>query len=136
VTEDELREWHRVQPSLLKRLQLVTLARRFQYWPGSCELPAHVAALDWPRECLATAIEVHRLYGYGVALGWVASDAHPRPVVHAWNLEGVERVIDAADARRTAAGYLGAALEPWEIDFLAVRNPYSVRTGRGLRAQI
>lgn len=124
MTEAQLRTWHDEQASLLNRVQLAALSKRFQYWPDASPLPPLLAALDTPHECLATACEIHAAHGFGVVVGWAASDSHEQPVVHAWNITEKGEVIDTAEARRTATGYLGTVLTTEETAFFRGRNPY------------
>ena len=104
--------------------------RRLRFWAEAAETPpAELLALDLPRECCATALEASVRWGYPVCAGWVASDSHPQPVRHFWNLTTAGEVLDAAEARREGRGWLGLTISAEMHRHLRARNPYPpVRT--------
>jgi hypothetical protein len=123
--ERELRTWDRENRwSTLRALTLSTIPGPLRYWSCSDPAPLALRQLDVPHKCLTVACEVSRRYGYGLGYGWVSPSGHERPLIHAWNLGANGEVIDAAQRRRTATGYLGKVV-PSELVLLYARaHPY------------
>lgn len=116
VDEDSLWAWHESYSHPLTVALFEPLRERLRYWPTAGPLPAQLAQLDTPGRCLATASKIHALVGHDVAMGWVASAAYDTPVVHAWNVTEDGQVVDTAERRRSATGFLGAVVTPEEVE--------------------
>lgn len=119
-----MHRWHRTHDMSLVGLAFNFLGGEIRYWSAGDVIDvATVEALDEARECERVALEVHRRFGFRVCVGWAASDSH-NPVMHFWNLTDRGEVVDAANARRRATGYLGKVLEADELDILS-RLPFN-----------
>lgn len=122
MNEVELHRWHRSHSVTKAGFILGSLGGELRYWPGSAAVElARVEALDDPGECEAVAVDVHRRFGFAVCFGWRASDSH-NPTGHCWNLTERGEVVDAANARSQATGYLGIVLAADELRFLDYFN--------------
>lgn len=101
-------------------------ARRdeIRFWPSADADSVDFQRFDQPGECAAVAAEISRRCGHPIYFGWVASDRHAVPVAHCWNASTTGTVLDAAEARRRASGYLGVPLTPLEGSRLGLLNPF------------
>lgn len=106
-------------------------APEMTFWPGSAAVDyPEVEALDATGECQSIALRVALDYGFEVIVGWAMAVEHA-PLLHFWNRREDGALIDAARARRTASGYLGAVLSDAEVREMreAIYREESLRDG-------
>lgn len=117
TTERELREWHERQRATWRSRHLKLLGPLRFWGPDSVIHRPEVESLDIATRCEDVALTAASRFGFAVATGWVVSPDHP-PVMHFWNLTTSGEIVDAANARRRASGYLGGVLPDGVLAYL------------------
>jgi hypothetical protein len=89
------------------------------YWPATSSIRLQtVEEKDEPTECMRVSVRVADTHGFEVVNGYVVAREHG-PLWHCWNRDpATGMIVDAAEARRTATGYLGRVLTDSELDLL------------------